>query len=211
MADQLFRGGRTAHSAFNMLVLWIKFNYSNVPAGSQLATEFQNVDLIIWDEIMMCSRHCIDTVDRTMPNLSRNRRPLGGRVVLFLGDVRQFLPVIEGSSSHTDLSCMCQDVSYIPAVSNIATYREYAADSLAKRSRRRRTCTLISQLPLQLEEGRMPRDEEEQVILHSSDAINSDFRSLCLLIFGGIERNYILDDWLTNCAIQTKKCKTRRY
>ncbi|KAL0696085.1 hypothetical protein Bca4012_063265 [Brassica carinata] len=71
IAALLLEGGRTAHSRF---------------------------ELIVWDEVPMMSRHCFETMDRSMRDIIRcsEDKPFGGKVVVFGGDFRQILPVIPG-------------------------------------------------------------------------------------------------------------------
>lgn len=72
------------------------------PAGSHLATELNYVESIIWDERVMFLHHCIDVVDITMGNLMQIRRSFEGKVLLFSGDYRQILPVVD-SKSHMQI------------------------------------------------------------------------------------------------------------
>lgn len=56
------------------------FDTCNAPTPCQLALDFRNVDLINWDEDVMCSRYCIDAVNHAMQNLAQNRLPFAGKL-----------------------------------------------------------------------------------------------------------------------------------
>ncbi len=66
---------------------------------SQLAQDLLDADFIIWDEIVICHRYCVDAVDRSLWDITRRNLPFGGKFVLFSGDFRQILPVISGGST----------------------------------------------------------------------------------------------------------------
>ncbi|KAL0824570.1 hypothetical protein Bca101_048247 [Brassica carinata] len=71
IAALLLQGGRTAHS---------------------------RAELIIWDEAPMMSKHCFETLDRTMRDILKCDKVFGGKVIVFGGDFRQILPVIVGGN-----------------------------------------------------------------------------------------------------------------
>ncbi|XP_057465712.1 uncharacterized protein LOC130755327 [Actinidia eriantha] len=55
---------------------------------------FRETKLIIWDEVPMQHRYCVETVDRTLKDICDNINPFGGITVVLGGDFRQVLPVI---------------------------------------------------------------------------------------------------------------------
>lgn len=86
VAAQLLFRGCTAHSTSKIPIPSSGSDTCNVPAESKLATDLQNVDLVIWDEVMVCPRYCIDAVYYTMRDLTRSPRPFGEKFVLVSGD-----------------------------------------------------------------------------------------------------------------------------
>ena len=94
VAAQLIKGGRTAHSTFRIPVPCGPCQPCNVSVSSAEGRELRDIDLIIWDEIVMAHRHCIETVEKTLRDVMDNNMPFGGKVVLFSGDFRQILPVV---------------------------------------------------------------------------------------------------------------------
>nr|VDD54342.1 unnamed protein product [Brassica oleracea] len=66
--------------------------------GSDRAKLVKEAKLIVWDEVPMMSRHCFETLDRSMRDIIRSseNKPFRGKVVVFGGDFRQVLLVIPG-------------------------------------------------------------------------------------------------------------------
>lgn len=66
--------------------------------GSDIAQLMLIANLIVWDEAPMMSKHCFENLDRSLRDIIRNKEdtPFGGKVVVFGGDFRQILPVING-------------------------------------------------------------------------------------------------------------------
>ncbi|KAL0759093.1 hypothetical protein Bca101_075243 [Brassica carinata] len=99
IAALLLEGGRTAHSRFGIPIDADEFSTcKKMEPGSDRAELVKAAKLIVWDEAPMMSRHCFETLDRTMRDIIRSceEKPFGGKVVVFGGDFRQILPVIPG-------------------------------------------------------------------------------------------------------------------
>ncbi|XP_013594703.1 PREDICTED: ATP-dependent DNA helicase RRM3-like [Brassica oleracea var. oleracea] len=95
----LLEGGRTAHSRFGIPIDADEFGTcKKMEPGSDRAELVKAAKLIVWDEAPMMSRHCFETLDRSMHDIIRSSedKPFGGKVVVFGGDFRQILPVIPG-------------------------------------------------------------------------------------------------------------------
>ncbi|XP_076914147.1 uncharacterized protein LOC143573051 [Bidens hawaiensis] len=64
----------------------------------------KQTDLIIWDEAPMIHKHAFEALDRILKDVlkvgNRNscQHPFGGKVVVFGGDFRQILPVVQNGS-----------------------------------------------------------------------------------------------------------------
>ncbi|CDF39089.1 ATP dependant DNA helicase [Chondrus crispus] len=97
-AAVLLDGGRTAHSVFKIPIPVSAESTCSFSANSDTGRTLQQVDLIIWDEIVMCHRHCIETFDRSLRDLMQTDRPFGGKFLVLAGDFRQILPVLPGGS-----------------------------------------------------------------------------------------------------------------
>ena len=55
---------------------------------------FKKTKLIIWDEVSMQHKYCVEAVDRTLQDICDDKQSFGGITVVLGGDFRQILPVI---------------------------------------------------------------------------------------------------------------------
>ncbi|KAM0822262.1 hypothetical protein ACQ4PT_071604 [Festuca glaucescens] len=104
VASLLLPNGRTAHSRFRIPLNANDKSQCNISRGSTMAALLQETSLILWDEAPMTSRYCFEALDRTLRDVlsandsAKSALPFGGKTVIFGGDFRQVLPVIEGGS-----------------------------------------------------------------------------------------------------------------
>ena len=94
IASLLLVGGRTAHSMFCIPLDVRENSVCGFGKQSLQAELFRETKLIIWDEVPMQHRYCVETVDRTLKDICDNINPFGGITVVLGGDFRQVLPVI---------------------------------------------------------------------------------------------------------------------
>jgi hypothetical protein len=69
-----------------------------------LSALFVSTSLIIWDEALKTHRRCFEALDQSLRDVLSEHDskladiPFGGKIVVLGGDLRQFLPVIEGGT-----------------------------------------------------------------------------------------------------------------
>ncbi|KAF8115129.1 hypothetical protein N665_0030s0163 [Sinapis alba] len=99
IASLLLQGGRTAHSRFGIPLNPDEFSSCTMTHGSDQANLVRESSLIIWDEAPMMSKHCFEALDPSLSDIigKDSNSPFGGKVVVFGGDFRQVLPVINGA------------------------------------------------------------------------------------------------------------------
>ncbi|KAF8057328.1 hypothetical protein N665_1258s0009 [Sinapis alba] len=99
IASLFLQGGRTAHSRFGIPINPDEFSTCTLIPGSDQTNLVKAASLIIWDEAPMMSKHCFDSLDRSMKDIlgQKDSKPFAGKVVVFGGDFRQVLPVIHGA------------------------------------------------------------------------------------------------------------------
>ncbi|XP_048593363.1 uncharacterized protein LOC111209440 [Brassica napus] len=99
IASLLLQGGRTAHSRFGIPLIPDEFSSCTISHGSDQANLVKESSLIIWDEAPMMSQFCFEALDRSLSDIMGNNsvNPFGGKVIVFGGDFRQVLPVINGA------------------------------------------------------------------------------------------------------------------
>jgi hypothetical protein len=90
--------GMTAHSCFKIPLDINKTTQCHLRPGSRVADIIQDARVIIWDKISMQSWHAVEAVDRAIQDLVQNPVPFGGKLVIFVGDFRQTLPLVWGGS-----------------------------------------------------------------------------------------------------------------
>lgn len=105
VASLLLPGGRTAHSRFKIPLDVHENSMCAIGRGTMLAGLISRTSLVIWDEAPMTHKHCFEALDRSfrdilsVDNPSSASLPFGGKPMLFGGDFRQVLPVVEGGGS----------------------------------------------------------------------------------------------------------------
>jgi len=102
IAALLLDGGRTAHSRFKIPIPVFETSFCGISRNANLKELIWQTKLIIWDEAPMQHRHGIEALDRTLQDILGQDNPFGGLTVLFGGDFRQILPVIQKGS--------CEDI-----------------------------------------------------------------------------------------------------
>ena len=92
LAAMLLLGGTTAHSRFHI----------PIPANDGTICCFsvddknllRSADVILYDECSMVHHDVADTLERSLRDLMGDPRPFGGKVIVFMGDFKQLLPVV---------------------------------------------------------------------------------------------------------------------
>ncbi|XP_035837130.1 uncharacterized protein LOC110926747 [Helianthus annuus] len=104
IASLLLSRGRTAHSRFHIPINLNEDSVCHIKPNTEVANLLNQAKLIIWDEAPMVHKHAFEALDRTMKDVlsvfdSRNSElPFGGKAIVFGGDFRQILPVVQNGS-----------------------------------------------------------------------------------------------------------------
>ena len=105
IAALLLPGGRTAHSRFKIPLDVMPDLVCKISKGTQLGKLIEKTSLIIWDEVPMQHRFCLEAVHTTLCDLRGSDSqtvPFGGIPCVFGGDFAQILPVVRhGSRAET--------------------------------------------------------------------------------------------------------------
>jgi hypothetical protein len=109
ISSLLMNGGHTSHSCFNIPIPVNEKSFCRIKKGSALHEVLKSTDIIIWDEVPMQHKHCIEAVDRTLQDVLSIDEPFGGITVLFGGDFRQTMPVVpHGSRGQIVNASLCR-------------------------------------------------------------------------------------------------------
>ncbi|XP_026459439.1 uncharacterized protein LOC113360107 [Papaver somniferum] len=115
----------TAHSTFKIPLNPQEDSKCDVKYELMEGELFRNTKLIIWDEVAMQHRFCIEAVDRTLRDVRKNTKAFGGITVVLGGDFKQTLPVVQkgrredivGSSIRG--SVLCNNVNVLRLMQNM--------------------------------------------------------------------------------------------
>ncbi|XP_019087530.1 PREDICTED: ATP-dependent DNA helicase PIF4-like [Camelina sativa] len=114
IASLLLAGERTTHSRFGIPINPHESSVCTMSPGSDQAQLVEEASLIIWDEAPMMSKHCFESLDRSLSDIIKGagNRSFGGKVVVFGGDFRQVLPIIP-NAGRAEICMSALNASYL--------------------------------------------------------------------------------------------------
>lgn len=113
IAATLLKGGRTAHSTLKIPIKIFDTSICSIKKHTPYAEPIKQASLIIWDEVPMQHRHCIEAFNRTLQDLHDSQDvDFANTTFLFSGDYRQTLPVIH-QGSREDVVAACFNKSQL--------------------------------------------------------------------------------------------------
>ena len=93
LAATLLPGGTTAHSSFRIPIPATESSFCGFKSSEREL--MKRCSCIFYDEVSMVSPEIANTLDRSLRDIMRTPdQPFGGKVVVFLGDFKQLLPVV---------------------------------------------------------------------------------------------------------------------
>ena len=101
LAATVLEGGRTAHSALKIPIDVDENTYCS--ADASVKSSVADSSCMFWDECSMVHEDTANCVNRSLQDWMGNSQLFGGKVVVFMGDFQQLLPVVRGGSgdNHT--------------------------------------------------------------------------------------------------------------
>lgn len=99
LAAQVLIGGRTAHKCFGIPIRVDENSYCHVVEGTK--ADVINSSAVFWDECSMVHVDAANCVNRSLQDWMGNTSLFGGKVVIFMGDFQQLLPVVKRGSGDT--------------------------------------------------------------------------------------------------------------
>ena len=90
--------GSTAHKRFGFPIPCHEDSSCNINLQSEQANIIKNSKTMFIDECSMMLCKLLDCLDRFLQELMDSSLPMGGKLVVLMGDFRQILPVVEGGS-----------------------------------------------------------------------------------------------------------------
>jgi hypothetical protein len=98
IAASIMPGGCTAHSVFKIPIKISDGSICMFLKQSDTIALLYKVALIIWYEVAMTKRQSIETLDRSLQDIMGCELPFGGKVMVFGGNFRQVLLVVQRST-----------------------------------------------------------------------------------------------------------------
>lgn len=203
IAATLLHGGKTAHSAFK---LPLNLNYTekplcNISKQSDTGKVLQECQLIVWDECTMAHKGRIEALDRTLQDIRKNNKLMGGMTILLARDFRQTLPVVPRGTRADEVRA-CVKSSYLWPKVQVLALRINMRVHLIGDPR----ANEFSSLLLDIGNGNLPVEDDKIRLPHKLCSVVQDLPTLCAKIHPDIDNLCGKDSsWLKERAILTPK------
>ena len=208
VAAKLLKKGTTAHSAFRIPVPCGPGDTCYISVDSELADLIREAAIIIWDEIVMCHRHCIECVDRTLRDITEVEMPFGGKIVLFAGDFRQILPVVRGGSRAQIVNACMKSSPLYRNIKSVELTENMRLEALRQDPQASREALEFPNFLLKEGDGKVEMDAHGNIQLPPYIRKIFETANLCEHIYAEIEQKYNDKEWLKNRTILTTKNRT---
>ena len=148
-------GGRTTHSTFGIPYNLDADSVSSITFRDKRAAILIKSKLIIVDEASMASAHMVDVIDKLLRELTRNSRvPFGGKTILFAGDFRQTLSIVQyGRESEIIANCF----------KNAKTWRDMVQFELTENMRANADEIEFKNWLIQIGDGTIPSSHDSDI------------------------------------------------
>ncbi|XP_026450614.1 uncharacterized protein LOC113350698 [Papaver somniferum] len=107
VAATMLPGGRTAHSRFKLPFTPASTSTCDIAKNDKLADLLRQATVIMWDEATMVHKYYVEAFNTTMRDITGNKKPFGGKIVIMGGDFRQVasVEICRGSSPEEEYAC----------------------------------------------------------------------------------------------------------
>jgi hypothetical protein len=190
LAATLLPGGVTAHSAFRIPIPATESSFCGFKSSEREL--MKRCSCIFYDEVSMVSPEIANTLDRSLRDIMRTPElPFGGKVVVFLGDFKQLLPVVPSKKYVSTI----KDCEWWPNCQVLTFTKNFRAVTNAD------YCTFLDAVG----NGRVMQ------IAVPSESLASDEQDLIQRVYGDIStvaqtRNLIMAFTLESCKRINKAC-----
>ncbi|XP_071926211.1 uncharacterized protein [Coffea arabica] len=190
VAASILPGGRTAHSRFKIPLDASSTKTCQISKQNSTAKLIVMAKLILWDEASMAKRDTIEAFDLLLKDIMDSDKPFGGKVVVFGGDFRQTLPVIQNATRDIQVQASFVNSTLWGSLQKI-TLTENMRAFLDKP---------FSEFLLRVGEGTEPEDEDGRISLANDILVPYDSKDASLdrligSVFSDL-RLYSLDPYL---------------
>lgn len=81
-----------------------EFATCNISPNSDNGKLLKQCNLIVWDEGPMMHKNGFEALDRTLQDVRKNKKIMGGILIVISGDFRQILPIVKGGTKYDELN-----------------------------------------------------------------------------------------------------------
>ncbi|XP_076928055.1 uncharacterized protein LOC143591869 [Bidens hawaiensis] len=174
IASLLLEGGRTAHSRFLIPINLNEDSTCSIKRNPDICNLINKTDLIIWDEAPMIHKHAFEALDRTLKdvikdgNRSNCEHPFGGKVIVFGGNFRQILHVVQ-NRSRSDIVNASLSLSHIWTKCKVLRLTKTMRLTVGCQSSNLEDTIRFAKWLLELGEGKLGGDNDGNVIIKIPD------------------------------------------
>ena len=98
VAATLLKLGTTSHRIFGSPIPCFEDSSCTIKLDSEKAKIIAEAKIVFVDECSMMSYELLDCLNRFLKTLMNSNAPMGGKLIVLMGDFRQILPVVIGSN-----------------------------------------------------------------------------------------------------------------
>ncbi|XP_076911318.1 ATP-dependent DNA helicase PIF1-like [Bidens hawaiensis] len=182
IASLLLEGGRTAHSRFLIPKNLTEDSTCSIKRNLDICKLINKTDLIIWDEAPMIHKHAFKALYRTVKdvlkdgNCSNCQHPFGDKVIVFGGDFRQILPVVQ-NGSHSDIVNASLSSSHIWTQCKVLRLTKNMRLTVGCQSSNLEDTIRFAEWLLELGEGKLGGDNDGNAIIEIPDDLSIRYSS----------------------------------
>ncbi|XP_076909136.1 uncharacterized protein LOC143566277 [Bidens hawaiensis] len=208
IASLLLTGCRRAHSRFHIPINLNEDSTCTIKPGTDDAQLVSEARLIIWDEAPMIHKHAFEALDRTLKDvLNCNTLAFGGKAIVFGGDFRQILPVVQ-NGSRQDIVNSSLSSSYLWSECKVLRLTKNMRLNVVGDSTNMEQTKMFAQWLLDLGEGKVGGTNDGEAIIEIPDdlLINDSLDPVSELInfvYPSILSNYMQPNFYEERALLT--------
>lgn len=119
LASLFYDNSSTLHSGFSLPLLQHEEMESHMDINSQNAQELMKCKFFIIEEISMCIKYMLNSIDRLLKKINRNNLLFGGKTIIFGGDFKQLACVVPKSSEYAIFQASVKNTNFFEDITRM--------------------------------------------------------------------------------------------